>query len=293
MDTSQTDTASVRHSMVLRVLVVAGALFGFTVLALLVSQAADASEGSPPGTEPAAHDSLKVVTERVDGVLKPVEAVLTPVSESVHAVSAQTAQVVQPVTDVLEPVVAPLTRPVLRAAEPVLSALRPVTKPVLPALDPVLRAAAPVTEPLVRAVGADRVPAVAGQPAGLRPREDTTAVVAAVVVPPDRAVPAAGHGQLPVADAEPAGLRHGGRPEPAKSGVTADPMRGSGGGQLPSDSTGVSGSMSASPGGQRGGEFAVTAPGAREVGTGRAWRAPPSGRASLYWLVFYGNDHPS
>ncbi|MFC5094402.1 hypothetical protein [Amycolatopsis plumensis] len=197
--------------------------------------------------------------------------------------------------DVLEPAVAPLTRPVLRTAEPVLSALRPVTEPVLsvlePVTDPVRRAAAPVTDPLARAVGADRMRAVVGDPAGLRPREDITA--AAVVQTPDRAVPVADHGQPQVADGASVGILHVDGHQAAQAVSTGDPMRGSGNGGTPAGPSGLAGSTSASPGDAHGGELVVTPTGARGIGPDRAWRAPPGGRTSLYWLVFYGNDHPS
>lgn len=295
MDTSQTDDALVRHPVVLRVLVVAGALFGFTVLALLASGAAHASEGSPPPDRPGLLDRTG---DTVHDALKPVEPVLKPVTGGLYAVSSQVAPVVKPVTSGLEPVIAPVTRPVFRAAEPVLSALRPVTRPVLHALSPVtspvLRAAAPVTAPLVRAVGAESaVPVVTGQPAQPKPREDISA--------PPAAVGPAGRTGPVVADRGTAqrgpvlrdvSRQFSGYVVSDVAGL-AGPMSGSGGAGLPADAHGVSGAMSAGSGGQHGGEYAVTAAGSRARGTDRAWRAPPGGPPSLYWVVFYGNDHPS
>ncbi|MEU0796211.1 hypothetical protein ABZ342_39640 [Amycolatopsis sp. NPDC005961] len=290
MDTSLTNDTSAGHSLLLRVLVVAGALFGFTLLALAVSGAADASEGAPPDRP----GLLGRAGQAAHHVLEPAGPALTPVTGPVHAVTSRVAPVVTPVTRVLEPVIAPVTRPVLRSAEPVLSALRPVTEPVLravsPVTSPVLHATAPVLAPVVRAIGADHgVTPVTGHPARPTPRGDSgpSPAVAGPSVP---AVPAQGRVQP----------RHDhqvdSRPDAGKSAsdaTSADSMSGSGGGGVPEGPTGLSGSMSAGPGGQHGGEFAVPASGTREIGTGRSWRAPPGGPPSLYWLVCFGNDHPS
>ncbi|WP_410597496.1 hypothetical protein [Amycolatopsis sp. lyj-23] len=299
MDTSQTDYALVRRPVILRVLVVAGALFGFALLALAVSGAADASEGSPPPDQPGLLDSTGHI---VHGVLKPVGPVLTPVTGTVHAVTSQVAPAVRPVTSGLEPALAPLTRPVLRAAEPVLAALRPVTEPVLdavsPVTSPVLRATAPVTAPVVRAIGAGHVaPAVTTQPAKPTPRGDISAppVVAApgeLVPSIDRATPVvdAQSGDQRRRDAQ-VGARH--LCGDADAAGVAGLMPGSGGGGPPADVAGTSGAMSASSGAQHGGEYAVTAAGSAIPGVDRAWRAPPAGVWSLHWLEYYGNDHPS
>ncbi|GLY44467.1 hypothetical protein Amsp01_104900 [Amycolatopsis sp. NBRC 101858] len=298
MDTSLTDDTLVRHPVVLRVLVVAGALFGFTLLALAVSAAADASEGPPPDRP----GLLDHVGSTVHGVLKPAEPALTPVTEPVRAVTSQVARVAKPVTNGLEPVLAPVTRPVLHAVEPVLSALRPVTEPVLhavsPVTSPVLRATAPLTDPVVRAVGAEHVvPAVTGlqeseRPAHPAPRED-------IVSSPSVTAPAGSGTPVTVTSADPQRSRfvHAAvRPAAGHSGSrigVADPTSGSGGGGLPADVSGASGAMSASPGGQHGGEYAVTTAGSAVPGSDRTWRAPPAGAWSLHWLEYYGNDHPS
>ncbi len=288
MDTSQTDYALVRHPWVLRVLIVAGALFGFTLLALAVSGAAEAAEGPPqPGL-------LGRAGQTVHDVLKPVEPVLKPVTGTVHEVAAQVAPVVKPVTSGLEPVLAPLTRPVLRAAEPVLSALRPVTEPVLdavsPVTSPVVHATAPVTAPVVRAIGSDHV-----GPAPT-PRGDTG--VPPAVAAPVKQLAAAGRiapvvvkqGDVQRRHDAQVGSRH--VAGDAVSG-TAGPPSGSGGGGMPADVSAVSGAMSASSGAHHGGEHAVTAAGTGTPGTDRSWRAPPAGSWSLHWLEHYGNDHPS
>ncbi|RSD13603.1 hypothetical protein [Amycolatopsis eburnea] len=298
MDTSLTDDTPARHPLLLRVLVVAGALFGFTLLALAVSEAADASEGPPPDRP----GLLDHVASTAHGVLKPVEPVLKPVTKPVQEVTSQVARVVKPVTNGLEPVLAPVTRPVLRAAEPVLSALRPVTEPVLhavsPVTSPVLRATAPLTEPVVRAVGAEHaVSAVTGhpesqQPAKPAPRED-------IASSPSVTAPAGGGTPVTVTstDSQRSRVVHAAvRSAAGHSGSwigVADPLSGSGGGGLPADVSGVSGAMSAGAGAQHGGEFAVTAAGSGIPGTDRTWRAPPAGAWSLHWLEYYGNDHPS
>jgi hypothetical protein len=299
MDTSQTDYALVRHPLVLRVLVVAGALFGFTLLALAVSGAADASEGPPPPNRSGLLDRVGNVAH---DALEPADPVLKPITGTVHAVMSQVAPVVKPVTSGLEPVIAPLTRPVLHAAEPVLSALRPVTEPVLhavsPVTSPVLLATAPVTAPVVRAIGAEHVaPAVtgqpaAGQPATLTPRGEPS-------FPPALAVQVARIAPVVVEqggtqrrhDAQ-VGSRHLARDAVSEAAGVAGPLSGSGGG-LPADVSGTSGAMSASSVGQHGGEYAVTASGTGMPGTRRTWRAPPAGSWSLHWLEYYGNDHPS
>ncbi len=73
MDTSLTDDASAVRSVLIRVLVVPGALFGFTLLAVAVSGAANASEGSPP---PDRLGLLGQIGGAAHSVLKPVEPVL-------------------------------------------------------------------------------------------------------------------------------------------------------------------------------------------------------------------------
>lgn len=305
MDTSLTDDTPAGHPLVLRLLVVAGALFGFTLLALAVSGAADASEGAPPDRP----GLLDRAGDSVHGVLKPVEPALKPVTGTVHAVTSQVAPVVKPVMSGLEPVIAPLTRPVLHAAEPVLSALQPVTEPVLhaitPVTSPVLHATAPVTAPVVRAVGAERVvPAVTGKPATGQPAKPASRgdVSTPQAAGPSGEQPAPGARIAPgvvkpgVAQLHPdaqIASRHGAGDTRSDVAGVAGPMSGSGGGGLPADVAAMSGAMSASTGSAHGGEYAVTASGSGMPGTDRTWRAPPAGAWSLHWLEYYGNDHPS
>lgn len=291
MDTSLTDDAPTGQPLLLRMLVVAGALFGFTLLALAVSSAADAAEGAPPDQ----HSLLGRVGNTAHDVLEPVAPALKPVTDAVHVVSSQVAPVVKPVTNGLEPVLAPLTRPVLDAAEPVLSALRPVTRPVLhavsPVTSPVLHATAPLTAPVVRAMGGERVvPAVIGQPVTGRP--ETPAPRGAAGFPPVAAgTPAVSTRPVAQHTAGVSAVRHvAGHLGSDKAGI-AGPL--SGGGGMPADLSGMSGAMSASTGSAPGGEFAVTASGSGMPGADRTWRAPPAGAWSLHWLEHYGNDHPS
>ncbi|UOX88433.1 hypothetical protein MUY14_43290 [Amycolatopsis sp. FBCC-B4732] len=294
MDTSLTDDAPTGQPLLLRMLVVAGALFGFTLLAMAVSGTAHASEGPPPDRP----GLLDHIGSTAHGVLKPVEPVLTPVTEPVHAVTSQVAQVAKPVTNGLEPVLAPVTRPVLRAAEPALSALRQVTEPVLhavsPVTSPVLRATAPLTAPVARAVGAgDVVPVVTGRQDGDRqakpaPREDIVSSPSVTAPAPVSVTPTDPQRSHVVHAAVRSASEHSG----SRIGV-AVPMSGSGGGGLPVDVSGVSGAMSAGSGAQHGGEYAVTASRSVMPGTDRTWRAPPAGAWSLHWLEYYGNDHPS
>ncbi|GLY43452.1 hypothetical protein Amsp01_094750 [Amycolatopsis sp. NBRC 101858] len=293
MDTSLTDDAPTGQPLLLRMLVVAGALFGFTLLALAVSSAADASEGAPPDQ----HSLLGRLGNTAHDVLKPVAPALEPVTGAVHVVSSQVAPVVKPVTNGLEPVLAPLARPVLDAAEPVLSALRPVTRPVLhavsPVTSPVLHATAPLTAPVVRAVGGERVvPAVIGQPVTGQP--ETPAPHGDAGFPPAAAgAPVASPRPVAQHTAGVSAVRHVAGHLGSGTAGTAGPMSGSGGGGMPADLSGMSGAMSASTGSAHGGEFAVTASGSGMPGTDRTWRAPPAGAWSLHWLEYYGNDHPS
>ncbi|WP_370948484.1 hypothetical protein AB5J62_13105 [Amycolatopsis sp. cg5] len=297
MDTSLTDDTPAGHPLVLRLLVVAGALFGFTLLAMAVSGAAEASEGGPPQDQPGLLDRFEGT---VHGVLKPVGPAVKPVTGTVHSVTSQVASTVTPGTRGLERSLAPLTCPVSHAAEPVLSALRPVTEPVLRATSPVLHAVAPVTEPVVRAIGAERVvAAVTGQPAKPAPRGDVT-------TPPAAGIP----GEQTVSDTRPGpgvltrsaaqrrpdariGSRHGAGEASSDAAGIAGPMSGAGGGGLPADVSAMSGATFVGAGGQHGGEYAVTASGSVMPGTDRLWRAPPAGAWPLYWLKYYGNDHPS
>ncbi|MET8846040.1 hypothetical protein [Amycolatopsis sp. NPDC004625] len=301
MDTSQTDFVLVRHPVLLRVLVVAGALFGFTLLALAVSGAAGASEGSPPPGRPGL---LEGTGHTVHGVLEPVEPGLKPVTDTVHELTSQVAPAVKPVTSGLEPALAPLTRPVRQAAEPVLTAVQQVTEPVLHAVSPVtstvLHATAPVTAPVVRAIGADHVvPAVTGQPVRPTPRGDASAppVSAALgerVASIDRTAPVVDdqRGLQRRRDAQ-LGARHRAGDANADAAGVAGPLSGSGRGGLPAGVAGLSGALSAGSGGQHGGEYAVTAAGSVIPGEDRTWRAPPDGVWSLHWLEYYGNNHPS
>ncbi|SFQ54053.1 hypothetical protein [Amycolatopsis rubida] len=297
MNTSLTDDSPAGQPLLLRLLVVTGALFGFTLLALAVSGAADASEGSPPPDRPGLLDRAG---NTVHEVLKPAGPALKPVMDTAHLVSSQAAPAVKAATSGLEPVVAPLTRPVLHAAEPLLSAVGPVTQPVLHAVSPVTspagHATAPVTAPAARAVGGEHAaPAVSGHPAdgtptASAPRGDVSSPPAAPAVPSTSAAftrPVAQHPAVTSA------VRHAaGHIGSADAGV-AGPEPGTGGGGMPADLSGTVGAVSASAGSAHGSEFAVTESGFAAPGTDRAWRAPPGWRASPYWLVFYGNDHPS
>ncbi|MEV7045201.1 hypothetical protein [Amycolatopsis sp. NPDC051061] len=286
MNSSQfEDERDVGRSALARVLLVAGALVGFAVLAVLKSGTANAAERSSPehpdrpGLLSAAEQPLRAAVQRADPLVRPV-------TDVVHTASSRVAPVVTPVTDLVEPVLAPVTRAVVKAVAPVLSVVRPVTEPVL---RPVLHAVAPVTEPVVRAVGADSaVEAVAGKtttpPDDVRPapaQPGATGRSEAPFTAPERATSSAASGS-------PASVR------PDRE--TASRMSGpDGGGTTPPApaAPAASGSMSAGSAGQHGGEYAVTGSGSTVPGTDRTRRAPPGGHASLYWLVFYGNDHPS
>ncbi|WP_284740422.1 hypothetical protein [Amycolatopsis sp. RTGN1] len=290
MDTSLTEHVLARHPLVLRVVLVAGALFGFTLLAITWSGAADASERTGPPGRPALLDR---VGDTVHDALQPAKPALEPVTGAVHAVTSQVASVVKPVTRGLEPMVAPVISPVLHAAEPVLTAVRPVTDPVLhavsPVTAPVLRATAPLTAPVVRAIGAEHVvPAVTGNPAAgwpaiPVPRDD---IVASPAETEPVVVTQAGQQRRHDAGAVSRHVGGDGRPD-------AGPASGPDGGGPPAGFSDMSGAMSASPGGQHGGEYAVTTAGGAVPGTDRTWRAPPAGVWSLHWLEHYGNDHPS
>ncbi|WP_146073606.1 hypothetical protein [Amycolatopsis sp. CA-126428] len=266
MDTSQSEDVRVGDGLILaRVLLVAGTLVGFAVLALLMSGTANASESSSPD-HPDPPGLLSAVGKPLRGALEPV-------------------------ANLAEPVLAPVVRPVVTAVAPVLSVVRPVTEPVL---RPVLDAVAPV----VHAVGADPAGPVV-IPGTTRPRDDVRpapAEQAAAATTGQPAVEAVVSSRQPRADrpvfaevtakdaAVPAGS--------ARSARTSGP---DGGGSVPPAPEGpaASGTTAAGSAGQHGGEYAVTGSGSSMPGTDRAWRAPPDGCAPPYWLVFYGNDHPS
>ncbi len=270
MNSSQfEDERDVGRSALTRVLLVAGTLVGFAVLAVLMSGTASAAERpSPehpdrPGLLSAAEQPLRAVIERADPLVRPV-------TDVVHTASSRLA----PVTDLL----APVTRPVVKAVAPVLSVVRPVTEPVL---RPVPRAVAPVVrvvaaDPAVEAVAVTTTPRVDVRPAPARPVPTDRAEV--TVRTPERVAASTSHASVR-ADREPAGRMSGsdggGTPPPAPAAPAA------------------SGSPSVGSAGQHGGEYAVTGSGSTVPGTDRTRRAPPGGQASLYWLVFYGNDHPS
>jgi hypothetical protein len=268
MDSSQIeDEQGAGRSALARVLLVAGALVGFTVLAVLLSGTANAAEKPSPG-QPDRPGLLSAAEQPLRAVVKPV-------------------------TDLVEPVLAPVTRPVVKVVAPVLSVVRPVTEPVL---RPVLHAVAPVTAPVVHAVEPDpAVEAVAGKTA-TTPRDDVRPA-------PAQPGPAVTTGRsevlLPTVTSERAtssAAHERQHPNVQADRGTAGWMSGpDGGGPTPPTpaAPAASGSMSAGSAGQHGGEYAVTGSGSSVPGTDRTRRAPPGGHASLYWLVFYGNDHPS
>lgn len=296
MNTSPFETVPAdERSVLVRVLVVAGTLVGFGVLAVLLSGTANASERSPD--RPDRPGLLSAAGKPLQSTVKQADSVLRPVTDVVHTASSQVAPVVKPVTDLAEPVLAPVTRPVVTAVAPLLPVVRPVTEPVL---RPVLNAVAPVTEPVVHAVGAaPAVKAVAGTTA-TTPRDDVTPAPASPatvqVLPishPETAAPA----EKPLADQVLSAVAQEQRhPSAQAEHRVADRMSGpDGGGSTPPTpaAPAASGAVSANSAGQHGGEYAVTETGSTVPGTDRAWRAPPGGPPSLYWLVFYGNDHPS
>jgi hypothetical protein len=170
-----------------RVGVVAGVLFGFGLIAVVMAGRSSAEErgGATTGSESGLLSGLTrpvgdVVTPLADTirpvtdvVAEPVaRAVAEPVAPVVRAVTEPLAPVVRPLTAAVAPLTEPLLRPVLAAAAPVLDAVAPVTEPLL---SPVLQAVAPVTG----ATGLDG-DAVAGDVS----RQD-------VVVPVERVLPVA------------------------------------------------------------------------------------------------------
>ncbi|MDQ7810839.1 hypothetical protein Q5425_44555 [Amycolatopsis sp. A133] len=297
MNTSQSEDVQVgESSMVARMLLVAGVLVGLAVLALLMSGTADAAESSSPDRTDRP-GLLSAIGKPLRGTIEQAKPVLRPVTDVVHTVSSQVAPVAKPVTELVEPVLAPVVRPVVTAVAPVLSVVRPVTEPVL---RPVLDALAPVTEPVVHAVGADpagTVVAGSTETTGTtRPRDDVRPAPAEQAAAVTTEQPEA---EAVVPPRQPRADRPAFAEDTAKdAGVPAGFARMSGpagGGSVPPAPEGpaASGTVSAGPAGQHGGEHAVTMAGSGPPGTDRAWRAPPGGRAPLYWLVFYGNDHPS
>ncbi len=185
----------------------------------------------------------------------------------------------RPITNLVEPVLAPVVRPVVSAVAPVLSVVRPVTEPVL---RPVLDAVAPVVHAGTTRLRDDVRPAPAEQPAAATTGQPEAEAVVS--------------GRQPRADrpafAEPTTKDVGVPAGLARAARMSGP---DGGGSTPPAPEGpaASGTMAAGPAGQHGGEYAVTGSGWSMPGPDRAWRAPPGGCAPLYWLVFYGNDHPS
>lgn len=277
MNTSQFDTVPAdERSVLARVLVVAGTLVGFGVLAVLLSGTANASERSPD--QPDRPGLLSVAGKPLQNAVKPAGPVLRSVTDVVHTVSSQVAPAVTPVTALVEPVLAPVTRPVVKAVAPVLSVVRPVTEPVVHVVG---------ADPAVKAVAGTMVTAPRDdvQPAPVEQRQASTPAVTSSRLESDvAAVP-----EQPRAERSP-------NPGTVVGRDAASRMSGSeGGGSTPPApaAPAASGAVSASSAGQHGGESGVTEPGSGVPGTDRTWRAPPGGHAPLYWLVFYGNDHPS
>ncbi len=290
MDTSQSDAAAVHKSVIARWLIVAGAVVGFAVLALVLSGRADAAERDVPAA-PDQSGVLGSIGHTVEHVTGPADRVLRPMTGTVHAVSAVAEPVVQQVAKPLEPVVSSVVRPIAKTVEPVLSVVEPVTAPVT---RPVLHALAPVVDPVTHAVGADPViETVSGHPVRTSPgtpRDDIGVTPvhgdATAVTPEPPQVP-----RPAVTVRTELGRNHG------SGGTFAGDHPGSGGGGVPASpgapgAVNSGGSVSAGSSGH-GGEYAVSASGPRIAGTDRSWRAPPAGSWSLHWLEYYGNDHPS
>ncbi|MFI6302888.1 hypothetical protein ACIBCH_13530 [Amycolatopsis thailandensis] len=290
MSTSQSPAIPGEGGTVLaRVLVMAGTVVGFAVLAVLLAGKADAADRS---AEPGDHGVLGTITQ-TDRLLRPV-----------YQVAAATGPTVERVTDPVEPVVAPVVRPVVKAVEPVLHVAAPVTEPVT---RPVFHALAPVTKPVTRAVGADRVIDIAaGTPPDRKsvpaPRADVNPEPAHSAGPAPEVQPG-----LPVQDSArerplPAALP---TPDPARHPIAATSTpelsatsghgRGGGGPALPAGPGGVQtgGTMTAGASSSHGGEHAVTETGTGMPGTDRSWRAPPDARPEVPWPDYYGLDHPS
>lgn len=274
-------------SVLVRVLMVIGALLGLAFLAVLLSGTADASDQ----TSDADH------TTRL----------LSSVAEPIQQVASDTAPLVEQVTKPLEPVVSPVVRPVAEAVEPVLQIVGPVTEPVT---RPVLDALSPITDPVARTVGAEPViEAVGGQRAQPEPAP-APASRADVGTDLERFAALGARPELngvhsgPVPNVGPSWTLLAARNEPIPD-RTAQPdelsagsvsgLGGGGGPALPSGPSagGIVGSMSAGSAGSHGGEHAVTETAMTMPGTDRAWRAPPDDRRSVPWPDEYGNDHPS
>ncbi|MFJ7216574.1 hypothetical protein [Amycolatopsis sp. NPDC098790] len=281
MDTSQYEDTSDR-SVLARVVLMAGALVGFGFLAVLLSGTANAAERSPepPG-----------LLSEVGKPLKGIDPALQPVTDVVHSTTSRLAPAVDPVAAAAGPLLAPVVRPVAEVVAPVLSVVRPVTEPVL---KPVLHAVAPVTEPVVRAVGAEPVVKAVGGDA-VAPRDDVRPAPAGPGNRPEVVAPAVRAQPQRVA-AVAVAVHHAG----SQAGRTADEWTSGSdsGGSTPHappmpDVPGTGGSMSTGTSGQHGGEFAVTVSRSVMPGVDRTWQAPPGGPQSLYWTVFFGNDHPS
>ncbi|MEV7551889.1 hypothetical protein AB0N89_19880 [Amycolatopsis sp. NPDC089917] len=272
-----------------RVLVMAGAVIGFAVLAVLLAGRADATDRS---AEPGDHGILGTITQ-ADRLLRPV-----------HQVAAETAPVVEQVTEPVQPVVAPVVRPVVKAAEPVLHVAAPITEPVT---RPVVRALAPVTEPVTRAVGADpAIDIIAGTQPDKRsvpaPRADVSPAPAQPAGPATDVHPglaasdSARETSLPGGLPTPDSARHltAATPTPDLS-ATSGHGRGGGGPALPAGpgTAHTGGTMTAGASSSHGGEHAVTETGTGVPGTDRSWRAPPDARPEAPWPDEYGLDHPS
>lgn len=276
MNTSQLQaTPDADTSVLLRVLVVAGALVGFAVLSLLMSGAANAESRAP---SPAGPDRPGVLGQVVHDVAGQAESVL----QAAHQASAAAAPLVQQVTEPVSPLLEPVVRPLSTVAAPLLSTLAPVTHAV--GADPVITAVAggsvpslPVSSPRPRDDSGDQAPVMAVEQASRSvPRVEP-------------AVPGARFDAVPLRRQS-----RGHSPDPGA--ITAGVMSGFGGGGVPPSTPSTAmlgGAVSAGSSGQHGGESAVTASGAVVPGSGSTWLAAPSGRWSLRWLVFYGNAHPS
>ncbi|MFD5089794.1 hypothetical protein ACFWMR_04295 [Amycolatopsis thailandensis] len=294
MNTSQSRASIAESATILRrVLVVIGSLFGLAFLAVLLSGTASASDKSPKPDDPGLLGGV------VDTAAEHAMPLLESVERPVHRVASAAAPLVEEATKPVEPVLAPVVRPVAKVAEPVLKAVEPVTAPVT---RPVLDALAPITRPVAQAAGADRV--IEPVDSRMSPPEEVTAPESR-----PRADLAATSEMVSTLDVHsgPSGRREFAGPRSAlveqssservlPAEISAGKVSGAGGGpSLPSGpgSIGVGGSTSMGSTGSPGPQYAVTETGTGMPGTDRAWRAPPDDRRSVPWPDEYGLDHPS
>jgi hypothetical protein len=312
MDQCVVEDSRRTSSLLYRILVTAGGMVAFGLLALLLAGTANAQTRGDPGPGTTGNQPTTGPNGQVgSGVLGTGSGSVLPSTGGAQpAVSGVVGSLVAPVVRVAATAAAPVLNPVTHAAAVLLAPVRPVVAPIvdevvapvaaaLPLHDvtgPILRAAAPVLSPATSAVGAGRAvsaltgsqPATQAAPVAASPQA-LAASGTSPVTPPE--TPVSGHvtpSQHPTASTvvprsgDMVGDGHVTVPWPG--GLPVGPV------PLVSDAVGTA---AAGPGQSSGGGYAINTGVAVPAATDAYGRAPTTVLlGAMRWHPF-GRHHPS